>query len=125
ETATRTDPRRWLQQAAEIVPGAGVLAEIRVCAFTAGPGLFPPLEPGFLLAFDHVGARIRERMAGKLVVALTNPPRTEASVRLYAATSADAGMPLPAGPIVDAPTAVVPRGATLDVLLPVPVAMRR
>jgi hypothetical protein len=125
ESATRTDSRRWLEQAAEIVPAAGVLDAIALCAYTEVPGLYAQLDTGFVFAFDHVSARIRERMAGKLVVALSNPTRTEASVRLYAETSADAGKPLPPGAIVEAPTAIVPPGATLEVLLPFPVAMRR
>ena len=125
EGATRTDTRRWLDQAGEIVPAAGVFDAIALLAYTEVPGLYAQTDTGFVFAFDHIATRIRERMAGKLVVALTNPTRTEATVRLYAETSADAEKPLPAGAIVEAPTAVVPPGATVDVLLPVPVATRR
>jgi len=65
-----------------------------------------------------VEARVKERLGGRLVVALRNPTATEATVRLFAESAADAALPLPPDAILGAPTAVLPAGGTLEVAMP-------
>jgi hypothetical protein len=121
----RTDPRRWLAEPSEIVPAANVLDTIALLTYTEVPGLYAQVDKGFLFVFDHVDARIKERLAGKLMVTLSNPTRAAATVRMLAESSADAAVPLPPGAILDAPTAVVPAGGAVDVLLPPGISARR
>ena len=116
--AARTDTARWLEAPGEVVPSGGVLDTIALLAYTEVPGVYAQIDSGFAFAFDHVDARVKERLAGKLVVALTNPTRADAAVRVLAETAADAAEPLRPGAVVDAPTVSVPAGATVDVALP-------
>jgi hypothetical protein len=116
--AARTDTARWLEAPGEVVQSAGVLDTIALLSFTEVPGLYAQIDSGFVFAFDHVDARVKERLAGKLVVALTNPTRADATVRVLAETATDAAEPLRPGTVVDAPTVSVPAGATVDVALP-------
>ncbi len=67
---------------------------------------------------------MKERLGGRLVVALRNPTAIEATVRLYAESADDAALPLPPDAILGAPTAVVPPGATVEVAMP-PLTARR
>jgi hypothetical protein len=120
----RADSRRWLDPGG-IVPVGSAFDAMAMLAYTEVPGLYACIDKGFVFAFDHVDARIKEHMSGKLVVALTNPTKHEAIVRLFAETSADAAEPLRPGAICDAPTATVAAGATVDVLLPLPVSAMR
>lgn len=121
----RTDTGRWLEQPGEVVPAAAVFDAIALAAYTEVPGLYAQVDTGFVFPFDHVDARVKERLAGKLVVALTNPTRADASVRIYAEESRDLGEPLRPGAVTDAPTLHVPAGATVDVALPLARVARR
>jgi hypothetical protein len=121
----RTDTARWLEQPGEIVPAAVVFDAIALLAYTEVPGVYAAVDSGFVFAFDHVDARVKERLAGKLVVALANPTRVDATVRVFAETVADASEPLQPGAVVEAPTVSVPAGATVDVALPLPRVARR
>jgi hypothetical protein len=67
---------------------------------------------------------VKGRLAGRLVVALRNPTETEATVRLYAESAADAALPLPPDAILGAPTAVLPPGGSVEVAMP-PLTARR
>jgi hypothetical protein len=124
-TGGRTDTGRWLEQPGEVVPAAAVFDAIALAAYTEVPGLYAQVDTGFVFPFDHVDARVKERLAGKLVVALTNPTRADASVRIYAEESRDLGEPLRVGAVTDAPTLHVPAGATVDVALPLAHVARR
>ena len=121
----RTDTRRWLEQPGEVVPAAGVLDAIALLAYSEVPGLYAQVDSGLVFAFDHVDARVKERLAGKLVVALTNPTHVDATVRILAEESRDAEEPLPPGAVLDAPTVIVPAGTTVDVALPIARVARR
>jgi hypothetical protein len=123
--AARTDTVRWLEQPGEVVPAAGVFDAIALLAYTEVPGVYAQTDGGFVFSFDHVDARVKERLAGKLVVALTNPTRADAAVRVYAETAQDAAEPLQPAAVVEAPTVSVPAGATVDVALPLARVARR
>jgi len=117
--ARRTDTRRWVEQPGEVVPTRGALDAIALLAYTEVPGLYAQTDKGFVFTFDHIDARVRERLAGKLVVALANPTRTDARVRILAETASEAAEPLRPGAVLDAPTKVVPAGETVMVALPI------
>jgi hypothetical protein len=121
---SRADTRRWLDPGG-IVPVGSAFDAMAMLAYTEVPGLYACIDKGFVFAFDHVDARIKEHMSGKLVVSLTNPTKQDATVRLFAETSAEAAEPLRPGAVSEAPTATVPAGATVDVLVPLPVSAMR
>jgi len=114
----RTDTAPWLDAPGEVVPAGGALDTMALLAYTEVPGLYAQIDSGLVFPFDHVEARVKERLAGKLVVALTNPTGADATVRVLAETAADAAEPLRPGAVVDAPTVSVPAGASVDVALP-------
>jgi hypothetical protein len=107
-----------------VLPSAGVYDAIALLTYTELPSVYAQTDVGFVFAFDHLEARVKERFAGRLVVALRNPTATEATVRLYAETAADAWLPLQPDAILGAPTAVLPPGGTLELAMP-PLSTRR
>ena len=121
---SRADTRRWLEPGG-VVPVGSAFDAMAMLAYTEVPGLYARIDKGFVFAFDHVDARIKERLAGKLVVALTNPTKHDAVVRLFAESTAEAAEPLRPGAVCEAPTVTVAPGSTLEVLLPLPVAAMR
>jgi hypothetical protein len=123
--SSRTDPRAWLGRSAGVVSAPGLIDAIALLTYTEVPGLYAQIDRGLVFAFDHVEARLKERLGGKLVVSLQNPTRAEAVVRLYAESSTEAAAPLPPGAIAAAPTVVVPAGATVDALVPPPAVTAR
>jgi hypothetical protein len=114
----RVDTSGWLDAGGGVVPVDGVYDAIGLLAYTEVPGVYAQPNSGFVYAFDHVEARLKERLAGRLIVALHNPTPVEATVRLFSESAADAAEPLPAGAILASPTAVVPPGATIEVAMP-------
>ncbi|HSY40775.1 MAG TPA: hypothetical protein VLA79_14640, partial [Polyangia bacterium] len=121
---SRADSSDWLVDNGSVVPAAGLYDAIALLTYTELPSVYAQTDTGFVFAFDHVDARVKERLGGRLVVALRNPTTTEATVRLYAESADDAALPLRADAILDAPTAVVPAGATVEVAMP-PLTARR
>ncbi|HVZ86686.1 MAG TPA: hypothetical protein VHG72_06945 [Polyangia bacterium] len=120
----RADTAEWAERTRGVVPVAGLFDAIALLAYTEVPGIYAQPDTGFLFAFDHVEARVQERLAGRLVLSLRNPTTAEATVRLFAESAADAGLPLPPDAILEAPTAVIPAGTTLEVAVP-PMTARR
>jgi hypothetical protein len=114
----RVDTSAWLDAGGGVVPVDGLYDAIGLLAYTEVPGVYAQPATGFVYAFDHVEARLKERLAGRLIVALHNPTPVEATVRLFSEPAADAAEPLRAGAILAAPTAVVPPGATIEVAMP-------
>jgi hypothetical protein len=125
EPWSRTDPRGWLGRSPSVVPTPGLIDAIALLTYTEVPGLYAQIDRGLVFAFDHVEARLKERLGGKLVVSLSNPTSAEAVVRLYAESSTEAATPLPPGAVAGAPTVVVPAGATVDALVPPPAVTAR
>jgi len=120
----RADSSNWLADNGSVVPAAGLYDAIALLTYTELPSVYAQTDAGFVFAFDHVDARVKERLDGRLVVALRNPTATEATLRLYAESADDAALPLHADAILGAPTAVVPAGATVEVTMP-PLTARR
>jgi hypothetical protein len=121
---SRADSSDWLVENGSVLPSAGVYDAIALLTYTELPSVYAQTDVGFVFAFDHLEARVKERFAGRLVVALRNPTATEATVRLYAETAADAWLPLQPDAILGAPTAVLPPGGTLELAMP-PLSTRR
>jgi hypothetical protein len=121
----RADTSDWVEAQGGVVPTAGLYDAISLLSYSELPGVYAQTDTGFVFAFDHLDARVKERLAaaagaagGHLVVALRNPTAHDATVRLYAETAADAALPLRADAVLDAPTTVVPAGATVEVAMP-------
>ena len=102
--------RRWLATADSVVPADGVFDAIGLLSYTEVPSVYVRPDTGFVFVFDHVTARIKERGRGRVALAIANPTRTEATVRILAETAADADEPLRPGAVLDAQTVVVPAG---------------
>jgi hypothetical protein len=120
----RVDTGAWLETQSAVVPLASLFDAIGLLSYTEVPGIYAQIDRGFVFAFDHVDVRLKERLAGGLVLALHNPTPIEAKVRLFAETAADAAEPLPPGAILSAPTTVVPPRGTVEVAVP-PLAASR
>ncbi len=124
DDCARAETSDWLEAPRPVVPADGLFDAIALSAYTEVPGVYAQIDAGFVFAFDHVDARVKERLAGRLVVALRNPTATEATVRLFAESAADAALPLHADAVLAAPTAIVPPGSTIEVAMP-PMTARR
>ncbi len=114
----RVDTATWLDATNGVVPVAGLFDAIGLLAYSEVPGVYAQTSTGFVFAFDHVDARLKERLAGRLIVVLRNPTPIEAKVRLFSETAADAADPLLPGAILAAPIAIVPPGAAIEVAIP-------
>ena len=79
------------------------------------PGIYVRPDTGFLFVFDHVNARIKERAGARAQLTIANPTRIAATVRILTETTAGAAEPLRAGAVLDAQTAVVPAGGSVEV----------
>jgi len=114
----RADTARWLEPLASAVPADGVCDTIGLLSYTEVPGIYVRVDTGFVFVFDHVTARVKERADGRMVLAIANPTRVDATVRILSETAASAAEPLRPGAVLDAQTAVVPAGATVQVSVP-------
>jgi hypothetical protein len=121
---SRADSSDWLVENGSVLPAAGLYDAIALLTYSELPSVYAQTDAGYVFAFDHVEARVKERLAGRLVVALRNPTETEATVRLYAESAADAALPLQPDAILGAPTAVLPPGGSVEVAMP-PLTARR
>ena len=79
------------------------------------PGLYVQPDTGFVFAFDHVDARVREKVARRLVVAVTNPTAHEAAVRVLAENDAERTTALGQNPLWGARVVTLAPGETQDV----------
>jgi hypothetical protein len=118
DDCARADTADWLESGGRVVPAAGQFDAIALLAYTEIPSVYAQTDTGFVFAFDHVEARVKERLAGRLVVSLRNPTETDARLRLLAESAAEAALPLPPDAVLNAPTVVVPAGTTLEVAMP-------
>ena len=117
-SCSRADPGRWLTPGDSVVPTDGVFDAIGLLSYTEVPSVYVRPDTGFVFVFDHVTARIKERGRGRLAVAISNPTRAEATVRILAETAADADEPLRPGAVLDAQAVVVPAGGSVQVTVP-------
>jgi hypothetical protein len=118
DQCSRADTSDWLQASGRIVPAAGQFDAIALLAYTEIPSVYAQTDAGFIFAFDHVEARIKERLVGRLVVSLHNPTEADARLRLFAESAAEAALPLPPDAVLNAPVTVVPAGVTIEVAMP-------
>jgi hypothetical protein len=112
------DSGRWLDPAVSAVPEDGVFDAIGLLSYTEVPGIYARVDSGFVFVFDHLTARVKERTRGRLVLAVANPTRVDATVRILSETADGAAEPLRPGAVLEAQTAVVPAGATMQVSVP-------
>ncbi len=82
------------------------------------PGLYVQPDTGFVFAFDHIDARLKEKTRSRLVVTLDNPTPFEAAVRVLAENSAEREKPLGLNALWGARVATVPAGGSLDLEMP-------
>jgi len=112
------DSGRWLDPTVSVVPEDGVFDAIGLLSYTEVPGIYVRVDTGFVFVFDHLTARIKDRTRGRLVLAVANPTRVDATVRILSETADSAAEPLRPGAVLDAQTAVVPAGGTIQVSVP-------
>jgi hypothetical protein len=121
----RADTSDWMEGAPDVVPATSVFDAQSLLSYAEVPGVYVRTDTGFVYAFDHVEARVRERVPGRLVVALKNPTAIDAVVRVLGEGEDEAARPLGAGALLGARAVSVPAGAAVDVDFAAPVAARR
>lgn len=77
------------------------------------PGIYLQTDRLLLAVFDHVNVQIEQAEPDRLVLAISNPTRFEASVKLLAERSADCAKPLGAIALADPLRIAVPAGGTV------------
>jgi len=102
----------------QVVPPDGLFDALALLSATQVPGVYAQVDKGFVFAFDAVDARVKEKLPGRLVLALHNPTKDDARVRVLAETSADADRPLPMAAVLDTLAVPVPAGESIDVVVP-------
>jgi hypothetical protein len=117
-TCAGADSGRWLEARDGGVPTDGMFDAIGLLSYTEVPGIYVRPDTGFVFVFDHVTARVKERARERLVLTITNPTRTDANVRILSETATAVAEPLKPGAVLDAQTAVVPAGGTVQVSVP-------
>jgi hypothetical protein len=108
---------RWVDPAG-VVPADGAFDAIGLLSYTEVPGIYVRPDTGFVFVFDHVTARVKERARGRVVLAVANPTREPATVRILSETAETAAEPLRPGAVLDAQTAVIPAGGSAQVPVP-------
>lgn len=78
------------------------------------PGVYVRPDLGMAVAFDHVEAEVLPSAGGAMKVALHNPTRFHARVRVLAEDAGKARLPLPPHVLLDAPVVELPPGASID-----------
>ena len=111
----RAETRDWLDARADVVPAGSVFDAAGMLAYTEVPGVYARTDSGFVFAFDHVEARVRERTPGRLVVSVKNPTSVDAAVRVLGESDAEAARPLAPGALLAARVVDVPAGGSTDV----------
>jgi hypothetical protein len=101
----------------ETVPSSSPLEICGLLTAVEVPGLYVQPDTGFLFTFDHVIARIKDKTARRLVVAVENPTAFEASVRVMVENDRDRARPLGLNPLWDSRVVTVAPGATEDLEL--------
>jgi hypothetical protein len=121
----RADTSDWLEDAPDVVPATSVFDAQSLLTYAEVPGVYVRTDTGFVYAFDHVEARLRERVPGRLVVSIKNPTAADASVRVLGESADEASRPLGPGALLAARVVAVPAGGSADVDFEAPFAARR
>ena len=111
----RSETRDWLDARDDVVPTSSLFDAACMLSYTEVPGLYARTDTGFVFAFDHVEARVRERSPGRLVVSVKNPTSVDAVVRVLGESDAEAARPLAPGALLSARVVDVPAGGSTDV----------
>jgi hypothetical protein len=90
----RINTSDWLDPVGEILPSASPFDICSMLTAIEVPGLYVHPDSGFVYAFDHVDAVVKEKSAKRLLVTVTNPTRYEAALRVLAENRGDLGKPL-------------------------------
>jgi hypothetical protein len=117
-TCARVNTSDAADTVGETAPQASSPAEI--CGMLTAaevPGLYVQPDTGFVFAFDHVDARIKEKTRSRLVVTLDNPTPFEAAVRVLAENSAEREKPLGLNALWGGRVETVPAGGSFDLEL--------
>jgi hypothetical protein len=101
----------------ETAPASSPLEICGLLTAAEVPGIYVQPDTGFLFTFDHVVARIKEKTARRLVVAVENPTAFEAAVRVLAENDRDRAQPLGLNPLWGARVVTVAPGASEDLEL--------
>jgi hypothetical protein len=99
------------------LPASGMFDIIGLLAYSEVPGVYVRTDTSFVFAFDHVTARVREHGPEHLVVSISNPTLTDATVRVLSESAAEAKDPLPPDAVWSAQRAQVPAGGAVDVVI--------
>jgi hypothetical protein len=118
--SARADTSDWLDATGDVVPAVGVYDTSSLLAYAEVPGVYVQTDTGFVHAFDHVEARIKQRTGERVTVTLSNGTKADAAVRVMAESAADAARPLGVGALMLARLVAVPAGASADVELELP-----
>jgi hypothetical protein len=121
----RADTSDWVEPAEDIIPAEGVFDTIGLLSYTEVPGVYVRTNTGFVFAFDHVDARVKQRAPGRLSVTVTNPTPFDATVRVLGESDAEAARPLKPGALLDARVVEVPTGGSVDVEFEAPTELSR
>jgi hypothetical protein len=121
----RADTTDWLDGAPDVVPAARVFDASSLLSYSEVPGVYVRTDAGFVYVFDHVEARVRERVPGRFVVTIRNPTAFDAAVRVLAEGEAAAAKPLGPGGLLGARVVGVRAGGAVDVELETPIAAGR
>jgi hypothetical protein len=121
----RADTSDWLDGALDGVPATSVFDAAGLLTGSEVPGVYVRADTGFIYVFDHVEARVRERVPGRLVVTIKNPTAIDAAVRVLGEDAAAAARPLGPGALLAARVVAVPAGGAVDVDFEAPIAAGR
>jgi hypothetical protein len=121
----RADTNDWLEDSTDQVPATSVFDAASLLTYAEVPGVYVRTDTGFVYAFDHVEAHVRERVPGRLVVSLKNPTGVDAAVRVLGEGEDEAARPLGPGALLAGRVVSVPAGGSVDVDFEAPVAARR
>ncbi len=121
----RAETRDWLDADAAVIPAASVFDSACLLSYTEVPGVYVRTDAAFVFAFDHVEARVRERVPGRLVVSIKNPTAIDAVVRVLGEGEDEAARPLGPGALLGARVVAVPAGGVAEVDFDAPTAASR
>jgi len=117
-TCARVNTSDAVDAVGETTPAGSAPTEI--CGMLTAaevPGLYVQPDTGFLFAFDHVDARVKEKSRSRLVVTLTNPTPFEAAVRVLAENDGERAQPLGLNALWGGRVVIVPAGGSADLEL--------
>jgi hypothetical protein len=111
----RVNTSDWADQVGEIVPAPSPYEICSMLTAVEVPGLYVHPDTGFVFAFDHVDAAVKEKSAQRLVVTLKNPTKHEAAIRVLAENTVELNNPLGPNALWGGRIVTVPPDGAVDV----------